>query len=288
MPTLIHVTNPTGGSTEYEENQLHTLWQSGKIQTDALYWRDGMTDWRPLSELFNPYSYTPAPPPLPSPETTAVFTSTQTTGYRYTKDPQKLTSFLILMQRILLAAEVIVLFSDLAELSLLNRAYTEEEGEANDTRQGLIGIAYLVITIIAGITFLKWVYRANLNSRGFGAQSMRFTPGWCIGYYFIPFLNLVRPYQSMKEIWQVSQNPARWQTQESSSLLSIWWGLSIVTGILGQIVFRTSMSANDIPSLKNSTTISCFSSVVEIILLIVTLKVIASIAQNQENLVKGQ
>lgn len=288
MPTLIHVTNPAGGSTEYEESQLHSLWQTGKIQPDALYWREGMTDWRPLAELFNPYNYTPAPPPLPSRDTTAVFTSTQTTGYSYVKDPQKLTAFLILIQRILIAAEVISILSDLGQLSLLNREFTQEEGETNDARQGLVGIAYMIIFAIAGITFFKWLYRANVNSRGFGAQSMRFTPGWCIGYYFVPFLNLVRPYQSMKEIWQVSQNPARWQTQEGSSKIGLWWGLSIVTSILGNIVFRLSMAANDVDSLRTTTIATLIASVLDIFLVFTTLKVISSIAKNQEALVKGQ
>ncbi|MDD2942722.1 MAG: DUF4328 domain-containing protein [bacterium] len=181
--------------------------------------------------------------------------------------------------------EVISILIDFAQLSLLDRSYTQAKVAANDARQGIIGLGSLGVFIMTGIAFLKWIYRANVNSRGFGAQDMKFTPGWSIGYYFIPFLNLVRPYRAMKEIWQVSHNPAAWKSQNGSALLGWWWALWLISGFLGQMVFRMSMRADTIDTLKASTGASILSSIVEIPLCIVALQLVKSIAAKQEQLV---
>ena len=181
--------------------------------------------------------------------------------------------------------EVVSILSDFGQMSLLDRAFTEAEAAANDARQGIIGLGYLGVFIVTGVAFLKWIYRANLNCRAFGAEDMEFTPGWSIGYYFIPVLNLFRPYQSMKEIWQASHNPANWQSQSGSALLGWWWALWLISGFLGHMVFRLSMDADSIDELQASTGISIFSSIIGIPLCLVALNLVKTIAAKQEQLV---
>ncbi len=186
-----------------------------------------------------------------------------------------------------LGFEVVSILSYFGQMSLLGGTYTEAEGAANDSRQRVIGLAYLAVFIVTGIAFLKWIHRANLNCRGFGAQGMKFTPGWSVGYFFIPFLNLVRPYQAMKEIWKVSQNPSGWQSASTSSLLGWWWALWLLSGFLGQIVFRTTMNATTIDQLQASTGLSIVSSFVGIPLCLVAINLIKTIAGMQERVVKN-
>ena len=47
---------------------------------------------------------------------------------------------------------------------------------------------------------LMWVHRAYRNLPALGARDMAYSPGWAVGWWFIPFLNLVRPYQVVREI----------------------------------------------------------------------------------------
>ncbi len=195
----IYITSPSGSQLEYDEDQVHSMWEQGLLKPRTQYWKEGMVEWRPLSEYFSPEVSPRAAPTPPRIASGSTFT--------YTKNPQSLTLFLVIMLWTSLGFQVISILSDFGQMSLLNGRFTEAEAEANDARQALIGFGYLGVFIVTGVAFLKWIYRANLNCRGFGAQDMRFTPGWSVGYYFIPFLNLVRPYQSMKEIWQVSHDP---------------------------------------------------------------------------------
>lgn len=266
----MNITIARGGEQfgPYTLEQVQDYLASGQLAYSDLYWTDGMTDWRPLSEYFQ--VATPAAAPI-----------------TYTKDPSSLTRAVIIMLWVSLGFEVITLLGDIAQMSLLNRPFTNEEALANDSRQQLIGVSYLIVFILTGIFFLKWIHRANLNARGFGAANMEFTPGWSVGWYFIPVMSLFKPFQAMKEIWQVSQNPKAWQSVHPSPLLGCWWGLWITSNILGQVVFRMSSNASTIEQLERSTTVSIIASIVGIPLCLVAMKLIKSITAMQERVVRN-
>ena len=186
--SAIHISKGDGQSKIYEEDQARALWMEGHFGEAAVFWREGMTDWQPVSVLFPPTAvYQPTPAYRPEGQVAMpalagadkpLFSQTDATGFRFTKDPQLLTKVLRIMLFISLAITVASLLSDFAQLSMAQKGdFTDNEAEANDARQGLIGMAYLGIFIVTGITFLKWIYRANVNCRGFGARDMQFTPG---------------------------------------------------------------------------------------------------------------
>ena len=207
--------------------------------------------------------------------------------YRYTIDPTSLTKFLKTILWVSLGISILSLLSDFMQMNLLSAAtFSQSAAEANDSRQQVIGILYLIALIVTGIAFLKWIHRANKNCHGFGAQGMEYTPGWSIGYYFIPFINLYKPYRAMKEIWKVSTNPTNWQNENSSALLGWWWALWLISGFLGQALFRMSMRADTISSLQASTTVSILSGILDIPLYIVAVSLITTIYNKQEKLVK--
>lgn len=275
--STIHVTSPSGRQSQHDESQLRSMWEQGLLQEGTQYWKDGMSEWRPLCEYFAPKLSGSKPPPI-----------VPALSHFYTKDPRTLTSFLVVMLWVSLGFEIVAILSDFGQMSLLNGEFTEAEAAANDSRQNLIGLGFLGVFIVTGIAFLKWIYRANLNCRGFGAENMKFTPGWSIGYYFIPFLNLVRPYQSMKEIWQVSHNPGNWKSQSGSALLGWWWALWLIYGFIGQMVFRLSMNADSIEDLQASTGLSIFSSIINIPLCLVAINLVKTISSKQESIVNNR
>jgi hypothetical protein len=208
-------------------------------------------------------------------------------AYAFRQDPASLTIFLKTMLWILLAINVLALLSDFMQMNLLaGGSFSQAAAEANDRRQQIMGILFLAAYILTGITFLKWIHRANSNCHGFGTQGMEFTPGWSIGYYFIPFINLYKPYRAMKEIWKVSTNPKNWQKENGSGLLGWWWALWLISGVLGKASFRLSMRADTISLLQASTTLSIVSELIDIPLYIVSVSLISTIFTKQEKLVR--
>ncbi len=75
--------------------------------------------------------------------------------------------------------------------------------------------------------FALWLYRMNYNLRKQTTMKMEFTPGWMVGWYFIPFANLFIPFRSMRELWQVSHK--KWKADPS--ILRWWWGLWLFRGL---------------------------------------------------------
>jgi hypothetical protein len=105
---------------------------------------------------------------------------------------------------------------------------------------GAAGLGVLLSLVGAAVFFLFWIHRASSNLRGLGRVGMRTTPGWCVGGYFVPILNLFQPMQSMKEIWQASDPQAvqgSWFASDSTPLVGIWWAAWMLTGVIGVFAF---------------------------------------------------
>ena len=202
------------------------------------------------------------------------------------KYANNLTSWVRYMLYAQIVIAIIAIGSNSLEYQLLsdyqNDAYTSLEraiadGEVNDQRQLMIARVNAAIVIVSGFLILRWIHRSNYNARQLGAKEMKFTPGWSIGYYFIPILAFWKPYQAMKEIWKASHNPHDWQSEKASSILGLWWTLWIVTNMLGDRVFLKFISAEELSELMNVNFISQIFEVLSILLAIVMLSIINKI-----------
>ena len=206
------------------------------------------------------------------------------------KDPTNLIAWI----KYFLCFQVVLAFvaigSNLMEYQLLtdfqNGLYFSQEmavadAEANDMRQAVIAFSYLGVFIVSGVLILRWIYQANQNVRQFGAKDMVFSPGWSIGFYFIPIVSLWKPYQAMKEIWQASQNPTNWPAEKVSSILGIWWFFWIANSIAGQAAFRMSRRAEEISEIMNVNLVSQASEVISIPLALVTWLMIKKVSNAQ-------
>ncbi len=108
---------------------------------------------------------------------------------------------------------------------------------------GVVGIAVIVV-------YLIWLYRAYSNLRALNTSFLgKFTPGWAVGWWFIPFANLVMPYQVVSELY-VNSAPAPTENgyprMPSASIVGFWWAAFILRGILSWgsgLGGRTSLSS---------------------------------------------
>jgi Domain of unknown function (DUF4328)/Septum formation len=109
-------------------------------------------------------------------------------------------------------------------------------------------VASLIGTVLAGGTiaavllylplvpvFLVWFYRARKNADGRG-QLQRHSPGWAIGAWFVPFVNLVFPFQIMTGIWRANEPEDR--RSRALVLVGFWWGCWLGGGILREVGSR--------------------------------------------------
>lgn len=95
----------------------------------------------------------------------------------------------------------------------------------------IFSIVYIVVYLLCIVLFLVWQARAHGNLDSMARQSP-YTVGWGIGYWFIPIVNLFRPYQLIRDIWEVSVEHAGHNV--SSALIGWWWAAFILGSIFSQ------------------------------------------------------
>jgi hypothetical protein len=212
------------------------------------------------------------------------------TSYSFIFLSANFTKYTIIALGILVVMTGVAIVSDLMQLNLLENleAITLEEAEANDKRVYIVDWLHIVAIIIAYILVLVWKYRTNKNCHGFGANDMRFTPGWAVGWHFVPIMNLFRPYQVMQEIWKVSTNPITWQDQRSSALIKWWWFSYLISGFFGKYSAKLSMKGvfkeETLDQLGLITTATIFSNCALIVSTILTILMISEIHEKQNQL----
>jgi hypothetical protein len=194
-----------------------------------------------------------------------------------------LTGFLKLLLWLGAGMAVVSMSSSIMQAALLNHdSFTASEGEANDLRERIIGLAQLALYVFTAIIFGRWIVRANRNVRALGAENLSITPGWAVGYFFIPIFNLWRPYHAMKDLWRASHNPTGWAEVAVGSVLAGWWTLWLVSNFLGQMSFRMMTAAKDLAGLKSATHVQIVSEVVDVVLCLVAIALVSQIANAQQ------
>jgi Domain of unknown function (DUF4328) len=110
--------------------------------------------------------------------------------------------------------------------------------------QAVVALLELPCQIFTVVFFLIWLNRANKNLTPLRANNIEFSSGWAVGWWFIPFANLVKPFQIVKEVWNESDpdfNPDVNFLSSSSgtpSILTFWWALWIISNIATNISSR--------------------------------------------------
>jgi len=91
---------------------------------------------------------------------------------------------------------------------------------------------------MATIAFLFWLHGATKRTAALAQQKLSFSPGWAVGYFFIPFVNLYRVPQILGELWRASEPSypwdGSWTNNDTSPAIIGWWALQIVSWLLFQ------------------------------------------------------
>jgi hypothetical protein len=101
------------------------------------------------------------------------------------------------------------------------------EARAFDDLTVTLGRIELAGQVVTGIAWFVWLHRAVANVRAVGGQTA-FTPGWAVGWWFIPFANLVQPYRILRSLLNRLDAP-------STGLVAYWWGCYLTAGFLGTV-----------------------------------------------------
>ncbi len=206
------------------------------------------------------------------------------------RDPRALGRVVVIWLYVRIASSVLSIASGVVELRGLARfpsdtpvSFTETLPgmETADLLSGLAGFALLASLLVSGVLTLKWIYRVTMNSHTL-VEGPRVSPPWSIGWYFVPFANLYKPFQAVNDAWRATLPPlTSWRDQDTPPLLRVWWGLWLTTSFLDNTSFRLQMRAKDVGSTTAISGLDLVSDVLWVVLCLVLIQVVRRLSAQQ-------
>jgi Domain of unknown function (DUF4328) len=138
-----------------------------------------------------------------------------------------------------------------AQREVFNRGiggFTLAEWNRSASRIDALNLLRLLLLVATAVVFLRWLHLCYRNVRVLGL-STRFTPGWAVGYWFIPVLSLFRPKQVIDELWERTDDAL---VGQKSGLIPVWWGMWLIGNAIEWVGTRLGSSTLDEVKTRNS------------------------------------
>jgi hypothetical protein len=151
-----------------------------------------------------------------------------------------------------------------------------------DRLTSVVSILDVVVSAVAGIAFLRWLWCARLNAESLSAAEHRRSRGWTIGGWFCPFVNFWFPPMIVNDVWRTSRPDAAHvtdiKTLPTSPLVSWWWWLFLLTSLFGRYAITVQIGqADSVEALHNGARDLLAANVVRIIAAVLIVLVIKRI-----------
>ncbi|MEO1000042.1 MAG: DUF4328 domain-containing protein [Pseudomonadota bacterium] len=147
------------------------------------------------------------------------------------RDPEPRLRWLVRLLPVYVLAAVATVVTELLLLDLITAEFGAEtilSQGALETLLVVTGAATVIVVLGTLIRLLMLVYRLSANMHAMGLNP-GYTRVWAVGWFFVPFANLVIPYRVLAEMWRLMEvaRPQGW-------LLGVWllWaGSQVLLGL---------------------------------------------------------
>jgi hypothetical protein len=156
---------------------------------------------------------------------------------------------------VLLGAQIALLVARalayMARIRLLHRisggeVVSRAQVQLADSRVAGAGGFWLLVFIATGVVWLVWQHRAQANAQHLTTKKLTFSPGWAVGWWFIPLANLVQPFLAVRELWQASGGTGSLE-EGTWPVLVLWWiawlGFDLVS-VFARVAFERATDAS--------------------------------------------
>jgi len=135
---------------------------------------------------------------------------------------------------ILLGVQVVLILVEVATLvhriNLVHRIQrgrfvTQTQADAADAAVGGAVTFVALVFVATVIVWCVWQHRAQRNAQLISLGTTDLTPGWAVGWWFVPVANLFKPFQAVRELWKASHGGRDWRTRPTWSVIGWWWGI---------------------------------------------------------------
>ena len=191
-----------------------------------------------------------------------------------------------------MSAQILFSLASVYELSIISAlppdapfTLTESPPEmaVSDMVTGLTGLLALVAFWVSGILILVWIHRSNRNAQGF-ADGLNVSPGWNVGWFFVPFANLIKPFQGVRETWQASQGEPSWQDVPVPAFMRWWWACWLINNFVDNAAFRLSLRTETVAQQTNVAILNIAAAFISVPLALLLIRLVRELTGAQTTL----
>jgi Domain of unknown function (DUF4328) len=177
----------------------------------------------------------------------------------------------------------------LSEIDLLQRigrgdVLTADEAARSDQRVATTSVIWLVVVVLTGIVWLVWQHRSQANLHAARLRELHYTPGWAVGWWLIPFANLVKPFQTVRELWKASGGEEEWWLSKTSPVIGWWWGSWLASAALGRVAAASFDGARTIDALISASRLFLATGVLLAIAAMLAIVIVRAVNRRQSGL----
>tara|TARA_B100001057_G_scaffold240019_1_gene240383 strand:+ start:301 stop:861 length:561 start_codon:yes stop_codon:yes gene_type:complete len=158
--------------------------------------------------------------------------------------------------------------------------------DKNDFRVAIVGVLYAIFLFSSFFLIARWFFVSSKINHLLGVEGLNISPGWSVGWYFIPFANLVMPYRSLKETFKASFNLEEWQNNKVPYDFPIWWATFLIGNILSNASLRMDLALGETYTYQKLNQISYIDIVTDVVLIVnavFLLRIVNIIYHNQKD-----
>lgn len=146
---------------------------------------------------------------------------------------------------LLIVANGLLLYAELTtDMDLGIGAYNPVLALTLGATNALLGLFLLISTV----PVIGWTYRAHANLREAALDELRYSPGWSVGCFFVPLVNLVVPFRAMRELHNRSHGEGPWQAATPVGDVTSWWACLLSATLVATVAAMVAFLAT-IPNL---------------------------------------
>lgn len=143
-----------------------------------------------------------------------------------------------------------------------------------------VGVAMIIVAIATIVLWCMWLHRAAKNVIDADFSDFDSTPAWAVGWHFIPFANLFKPFEIMRKIWNASTG-ASTVLDSPAPIISRWWAAWLTAGFAGNISTRIALQAESADTLYLGTVLAAISSIATFVAIPTAMLMLQTITQGQ-------
>ncbi len=183
---------------------------------------------------------------------------------------------------IMLAINCVTLLFEVAQLLGLFAVNPDPDADLTglEILYVVTAFALAIVAIVNIILWCMWLHRAARNVNEAGFDRFEFTPGWAVGWHFVPFANLVQPFRVMRQIWNASAADAN-DLDGSAPNVNLWWGTWLASGILGNASTRIAQQAESSETLYFGVVLAAAASAAALVAIPTAMIMIRDIVDGQ-------